>query len=126
MAVSGAIPQLRTTDLERSIDFYVDTVGLRLEFRHSDFYAGIEAGDQSFHLKLVDDPDPSIGYVAAEGHLHLYLTTDDARAEAARLQAQAVPLGAPVADTDWGTREFWIRDPDGHVLYYGERLAGAA
>ncbi|HXY19335.1 MAG TPA: VOC family protein [Gemmatimonadales bacterium] len=125
MAVLGAIPQLRTTDLERSIGFYVNKAGLRLDFRHSDFYAGIKAGDQSFHLKLVDAPDPTITYVAAEGHLHLYFPTDDADAEAARLQRNGVPLAVPVADTEWGTREFWIHDPDGHVLYFGQRLPGA-
>ena len=126
MAVLGAIPQLRTTDLDRSIDFYVNKLGLILEFQYSDFYAGIKAGEQSFHLKLVDALDPTIAYVAAEGHLHLYFPTDDARAEAARLQRNGVSLEAPVADTEWGTREFWIHDTDGHTLYFGQRLAGAA
>jgi catechol 2,3-dioxygenase-like lactoylglutathione lyase family enzyme len=32
MQVSGAIPQLRTTDLERSIRFYTEALGLTLEF----------------------------------------------------------------------------------------------
>ena len=55
MHISGAIAQLRTTDLAESIRFYTTKVGLTLEFQYMDFYAGIRAGSQLFHLKLVDE-----------------------------------------------------------------------
>jgi hypothetical protein len=54
MHISRAIAQLRTTDLAESIRFYIMKVGLTLEFQYKDFYAGIRAGSQLFHLKLVD------------------------------------------------------------------------
>jgi len=38
MTISGAIPQLRTTDLAGSIRFYTTKVGLTLEFQYEDFY----------------------------------------------------------------------------------------
>ena len=72
MSVSGVISQIRTTDLDESIAFYTGKIGLELEFRFEDFYAGIRAGDQSFHLKLVDEKDPSIDFVSEGDHLHLY------------------------------------------------------
>lgn len=59
MQISSAIAQLRTTDLAASIRFYTTEVGLTLEFQYQDFYAGIRAGGQLFHLKLVDEKDPS-------------------------------------------------------------------
>jgi catechol 2,3-dioxygenase-like lactoylglutathione lyase family enzyme len=37
LRVSGAIPQLRTTDLDQSIRFYTEGLGLALEFRYEDF-----------------------------------------------------------------------------------------
>jgi catechol 2,3-dioxygenase-like lactoylglutathione lyase family enzyme len=126
MAVSGVIPQLRTTDLDKAIDFYVSKLGFALEFRYSDFYAGIRVGTQSFHLKLVDSVDPSIAFVSEEGHFHLYFPTDDVEDEAERCRRNGVPLRANVADTDWGTREFWIADHDGHLLCFGQPMAGAA
>lgn len=43
MALVAITPQLRTTDLDRSIRFYTELVGLELEFRHADFYAGIRS-----------------------------------------------------------------------------------
>ncbi len=56
MRIRALIPQLRTTDLEASIAFYTQVLGLELAFRYEDFYAGIRAGAQVFHLKRVDAP----------------------------------------------------------------------
>ena len=122
MRISSAIPQLRTTDLNASIRFYTRAVGLTLEFRHEDFYAAIRAGAQVFHLKLVDERDPTIAFVAQAGHFHLYLQTDDAKATAAQLQRDGVPLVRDVHETAWGTREFVIHDDQGHTLYFGESI----
>ena len=120
MTVSGVIPQIRTTNLDESIDFYVSKLGFELGFKYSDFYAGIKAGDQSFHLKLVDTEDPSIAFVSDGGHLHLYFTTDDVDAEAQKLRRNGVVFRGEVADTPWGTREFWVIDNQGHVLCFGQ------
>jgi len=120
MTISGLIPQLRTTDLKSSIAFYTTQLGLQLDFQYEDFYAGIRAGDQLFHLKLVDDPDPSIAFVAAGEHFHLYLQTDDVAATAARFKANGVQLLKDVHETAWGTKEFVITDDQGHTLYVGQ------
>jgi catechol 2,3-dioxygenase-like lactoylglutathione lyase family enzyme len=121
MKISSASAQLRTTDLAESIRFYTTKVGLTLEFQYQDFYAGIRAGNQLFHLKLSDEKDPSIDFVDKAEHFHLYLETDDASATAAALKANGVPLVKDVHDTPWRTREFVIRDNQGHTLYFGER-----
>ena len=120
MVISGVIPQLRTTDLKSSILFYTTKLGLSLEFQYEDFYAGIRAGNQVFHLKLVDAKDPSIQFVDEGEHFHLYLETSDVTAAAAALKANGVPLVKDVHDTPWGTREIAIKDDQGHTLYFGE------
>jgi catechol 2,3-dioxygenase-like lactoylglutathione lyase family enzyme len=120
MQISSAIAQLRTTDLAESIRFYTTKVGLTLEFQYQDFYAGIRAGSQLFHLKLSDEKDPSIEFVDKGEHFHLYLETDDASAASAALQRNGVPLVKDVHETAWGTREFVIKDDQGHTLYFGE------
>ncbi|RSL17148.1 putative enzyme related to lactoylglutathione lyase [Edaphobacter aggregans] len=120
MQISSAIAQLRTTDLAESIRFYTTKVGLTLEFQYQDFYAGIRAGSQLFHLKLSDVKDPSIEFVDKGEHFHLYFETDDVSAAAARLKGNGVPLVKDVHETAWGTREFVIKDDQGHTLYFGE------
>ncbi|MET0552627.1 MAG: VOC family protein [Vicinamibacteria bacterium] len=123
MGVTGVVAQLRTTDLAASIRFYTETLGLALEFQYQDFYAGIRAGGQVLHLKQVDEPDPSVKYVADAEHFHLYLQVDDAAEFAQVLVHKGVRLVKPVADTAWQTREFVITDDQGHTLYVGQALA---
>ena len=121
MQISGVIPQLRTTDLAASIDFYTTKIGFTLDFQYEDFYAGLRAGDQVVHLKLIDEPDPSIEFVAQGEHFHLYIETDDASAAADSFRHNGVDLVKDVHETAWGTLEFIIRDDQGHTLYFGQR-----
>lgn len=122
MQISSATAQLRTTGLAASIRFYTDQVGLVLAFQHQDVYAGIRAGNQLFHLKLVDEKDPSVEFVDEGGHFHLYLETDAAAGMADALRKKGIQLMKDVHETAWRTKEFVIKDDQGHTLYFGEAL----
>lgn len=122
MKVTRIAAQLRTTDLDGSIRFYTDQLGMALAFRHEEFYAGIEAGGQSFHLKRVDATDPSIAEVRDGGHFHLYFETADAATLAATLAQRGVRLVEGLHETAWQTREFVVEDDQGHTLYFGQAL----
>jgi catechol 2,3-dioxygenase-like lactoylglutathione lyase family enzyme len=119
MTIGTITPQLRTTDIDASIRFYTEKVGLELEFRYADFYAGIRSSGGGFHLKRVDAPDPSVEFVNEGGHLHLYLGVDDVDAFGERLRASGVKLVQPPCDTAWSTRELVFNDDQGHTIYAG-------
>ena len=123
MTITRAIAQLRTTNLDASIRFYVERLGMKLDFRHKDFYAGIDADGQAFHLKRVDEPDPSVADVREGGHFHLYFDTDDVATLAHSFERRGVRPVAGLHDTPWGTREFVVEDDQGHTLYFGQALA---
>jgi catechol 2,3-dioxygenase-like lactoylglutathione lyase family enzyme len=118
--ILNIIAQLRTTDLAASIRFYTTQLGFTLEFQYDDFYAGVRAGRDVIHLKLVDETDPSIAFVDRGEHFHLYFQTDDVMAAADRLRLAGVRIERDVHETPWGTREFVIRDDQGHTLYFGQ------
>lgn len=120
MQISGIIAQLRTTDLAASIAFYITKLGMTLAFQHRDFYAGIQAGSHLFHLKRVDNSDPSIAFVEQGQHFHLYFDTHKIDAVADQVKRNGIALLQDVHDTPWGTREFVIADDQGHILYFGE------
>jgi catechol 2,3-dioxygenase-like lactoylglutathione lyase family enzyme len=120
MQITRVIPQLRTTDLAKSIHFYTTFLGGTLEFQYEDFYAGVRLGNQIIHLKLVDEQDPSIAFVREGDHFHLYLEITDVVAAAATLQRNGVRLTRAVHQTEWGTRECTIEDDQGHTLYFGQ------
>ena len=119
MEVTNIVPQLRTIDLDRAIDFYTETLGLTLSFRYQDFYAGVGSGDRTIHLKLVDDPDPNINFVRNGQHLHLYINVVDIQAAFQRIEGAGAKIVEGISDRPWGTTEFVIEDPDGHTIYFG-------
>ena len=123
MTIKAIAPQLRTTDMRSSIAFYTEKLGFEEAFNFEDFYAGIRAGGSTFHLKLVDEQDPSIPFVDEGGHLHLYFETDDVTAVVERLKENGVVLVKDVHDTDWQTREIVLNDDQGHTLYFGQPLS---
>jgi hypothetical protein len=85
-----ALTPCRRQDADtESIRFYTTKIGLRLAFQYRNFYAGIQAGNHLFHLKLVDEKDPSIEFVDKGEHFHLYFEIDDADAAAAALEASS-------------------------------------
>jgi catechol 2,3-dioxygenase-like lactoylglutathione lyase family enzyme len=124
MAITGIVAQLRTTDMASSMRFYTEKLGFSVEFQYQDFYAGIRAGSQIFHLKLVDEKDPSITYVDEGEHIHLYFETNGISDFAAHLEAKGVALVKDVHTTPWNTTEFVIHDDQGHTLYFGEPRIG--
>jgi catechol 2,3-dioxygenase-like lactoylglutathione lyase family enzyme len=121
MSVSAIATQIRTTNLNESIDFYVAGLGFELDFRFEDFYAGIRVAEgQIFHLKLVDEQDPSIDFVRTGGHLHLFLSSDDIEADAERCRRNGVKFHQAIAQTPWGTKEFYVFDNQGHMLCFAQ------
>lgn len=120
MSVSGVIAQLRTTNLDESIDFFVSKLGFEVDFKYEDFYVGIKADDQLFHLKLVDEKDPSVDFVVNGDHFHLYFTTSDIEHKAEQLANNGVTFLKRLGTTPWGTKEFSINDNQGHILYFGQ------
>ncbi|MBT3625416.1 MAG: hypothetical protein HOM44_09800 [Gammaproteobacteria bacterium] len=116
------ITQLRTTDLEQALNFYTNTLGYKTAFRYEDFYAGIDIDDQVLHLKLVDETDPSIEFVAQGDHFHLYIEVADLEARHEDLDGGGAHVSV-IKVQPWG-REFVVIDPEGHRIYYAEKDSG--
>ncbi|GGD48088.1 VOC family protein [Paenibacillus nasutitermitis] len=108
-------------DLDRSIPFYTEVVGLKhlYTMTHTNgvirlaFLAGADAHESE--LELVEGYD---GELAAEGRTHhTAFTVDDVEAEFVRIRA----LGVPLKDTEIttlpnGARYFFFYGPDGEFL----------
>ena len=108
-------PQLLVTDLERSIAFYTGHLGFELDFRYEDFYAGIVRGVHSIHLKLgkpsVKDTD-DLDIVFGVRHIETLYEELCRRGLTIIQELRQMPYG----------KEFYVTDPDGHVLAFVEDL----
>lgn len=99
---------LRPTNLERSIGFYADTLGLPV---YREFGEGPERGVVFFlgggYLE-VSGRSPG-----GTGPLALWLQVRDVRACHRELVGAGVTILDPPARRPWGLDEMWIADPDG-------------
>ena len=73
-------------------------------------------------MKLVDETDPSIEFVAQGDHFHLYIEVADLAARHEDLDGGGAHVSVIKAQP-WG-REFVVIDPDGHRIYYAEKDSG--
>lgn len=119
---AGAI--LAVSDVERSLAFYRDTLGLEVEAVYDDPpYATLVAAGARLSLAEQGRPaedrpgvelsaprDPSTANVV------LVLEVGDARAVHGRLEAEGVRLLAPPYEPPWGGCRFFCLDPDGYLV----------
>lgn len=115
MAV-GPVGQIHisVTELDRSVGFYRDVLGIPLLFRvPGQAMAFLASGDVRLYLGVPERPEFASRVV-------LYFRVDDLEAEHDRLIAQGVTFREPprVVHRD-GATELWMAsftDPDGHHL----------
>jgi lactoylglutathione lyase len=120
---------VRVTDLEESLDFYCNKLGL-VELRRREAPAGrftlvflAAPGDESAQLELTWNWDPEV-YKGGRNFGHLAYAVDDLYAVCQRLMDAGVTINRPPRD---GHMAF-VRSPDGisiELLQAGESLPAA-
>jgi catechol 2,3-dioxygenase-like lactoylglutathione lyase family enzyme len=113
---------VRVTNLEKSIAFYRDRVGLPVQSTFGEF-ALLDGGGIGLMLHQVarQSSGPSTGLAALT---EIVLESPDVFASYDAMKARGVVFrfSPQVATTDGKTRDFYVadfRDPDGHVLSIG-------
>jgi uncharacterized glyoxalase superfamily protein PhnB len=117
-------PTLRAHDARALIRFLVDVVG----FRESVVYG---EGDRVDHAELVwplgggvmlgsmREVDPARQWSPRPGTFGAYVVADDIDALHARIAAAGAEITRPPNDTDYGSRDFAIKDPEGNHWSFG-------
>lgn len=120
---------VRVTDLEASLRFYRDALGLE-ELSRREHPAGrftlvflAAPGDRAAQVELTYNWDPEV-YVGGRNFGHLAYAVEDIYAVCARMQAQGVTINRPPRDG----RMAFVRSPDQisiELLQIGEPLPPA-
>ena len=123
-------PLVTTAHLHACRDFHVRHFGFGVVFEATWFVLLSRPGDEgavSLAFMTPDHPSRPPGPEVFGGQgLLLTLQTDDAAAEAARLQRAGVELAYPLTREPWGQLRFQVRDPAGLVLDIVEQVEPAA
>ena len=116
MEVLSSRVLLSPRDLERSLRFYEETLGLAV---YREWGRGHERGVVFFlGGGLLEVSGPSVG--PASGAVRLFLQVRDLRAVRERLAARGVPVEEEPTVRPWGLFEMVARDPDGLALVFVE------
>lgn len=116
-------PTLRATDARALIRFLVDAFGFREVVVHGD-------GDRVDHAQLAWPPGGGImlGSVRDDeddkwplrpGTFGAYVVTDEPDTVYARAVAAGAEVLMELTDTDYGSRDFMVRDPEGNRWSFG-------
>jgi predicted enzyme related to lactoylglutathione lyase len=111
---------LPTQDLERSVRFYGETLGLRRSaYRPDRNFAEFETGTVT--LSIIDPVKMGVGDFAPN-RTHLALQVDDVEAARAELEGRGVTFMGDIFDTGVCHMAFFA-DPDGNAFMLHHRYA---
>jgi len=122
--VTSFAPQLLVDDLARSIDFY-KKLGFTFGAPWEGFYAIGEVDGFELHLKEAPKHADERIWRRDNEHLDAAAGVDGIEAFYERCVANGATILRPLAPTEWGTKDFYIEDPDGNVISFGGRPSAA-
>jgi catechol 2,3-dioxygenase-like lactoylglutathione lyase family enzyme len=114
--IARAHPILASLDFDRTVAFY-ERLGFAATLR-LDNYVIVRREDIELHFWKCDDRN------VAE-NTSCYLDTIDVDALHAEFIANGVKA-TPLANREWGRREFYVIDSSGNLLRFGQRIASPA
>ena len=120
------IPVLKCLDMRASLSFYTSILGFELSdawpSKDSPVYAVLRNGDVVINLSTNsgDGVAGSVVFIAVLGVDKLFKTFIDRGLDTSKKKESPVHQG-PVNQT-WGWREFYVTDPSGNTLRFGEQL----
>jgi predicted enzyme related to lactoylglutathione lyase len=116
--IVGTRTNLEVRDVTASMRFYAGTLGLEPAATMGDppdFALLVNAGGS---LGLARADRPAVASIAA-----CYVEVPDLDAVLARCEGAGAEVAMPLTTHPWQMRDFVLRDPDGHLIAVGERLA---
>lgn len=123
--LTSLAPQLLVDDLARSIAYY-QRLGFTFAEPWEGFYAVGERDGLELHLKESPMNDAERRHRREQEHLDAAAGVDGIEAFFAECVANGASILKPLAATAWGTRDFYIEDPDGNVIAFGGRPSDGA
>jgi catechol 2,3-dioxygenase-like lactoylglutathione lyase family enzyme len=135
MEFNKLIPELSVTSIQRSLNFYVDTLGFRTEYsRPEDGFYFLSYQGSQLMIEEANDHWSTGELVHPFGRgINLQIEVGDVGALAERLDEAGVTLFRPIEeswyrgeDTLYGQLEFLVQDPDGYLLRFIQDLGERA
>lgn len=120
--VTSFAPQFLVNDLGRSIAYY-QKLGFVFSEPWEGFYAIGQRDGLELHLKEAPTDRAERQYRREHEHLDAAAGVDGVEAFYEQCVANGATILRALQPTAWGTKDFYIEDPDGHIIAFGGRPA---
>ena len=114
-------PQFLVDDLARSIAYY-RKLGFTFGEPWDGFYAIGELDGLELHLKEAPKSGAERQHRREHEHLDAAAGVDGIEAFYEHCLTNGATILRPLTATAWGTKDFYVEDPDGYVIAFGGRL----
>ena len=120
--VTSFAPQFLVDDLERSISYY-EKIGFTFGEPWEGFYAIGYLDGLELHLKEAPKNESERQHRLDNEHLDASAGVDGIEAFYERCVTNDVTIIKPLTATEWGTKGFYVEDPDGYIIGFSGRPA---
>jgi catechol 2,3-dioxygenase-like lactoylglutathione lyase family enzyme len=118
--VTSFAPQFLVDDLERSIGYY-EKLGFTFGEPWDGFYAIGHLDGLELHLKEAPKNQDESRHRRDNERLDAAAGVDGIEAFFTQCVANGVTILKPFTPTAWGTKDFYVEDPDGYIICFGGR-----
>ena len=118
--ITSFAPQLLVDDLDRAINFYSEILGFSFGPVWGGFYAIGELDGFQVHLKCAPKSVEDRINRREHEHLDVYASVAGIDALYDACKANGATILKPLARTPWGTKDFYLEDPEGYIIAFGE------
>ena len=122
--VTSLAPQFLVDDLDRAIAYYRDALGFTFGQTWGGFYAIGRLDGLELHLKKACKNDAERRHRRDNEHLDASAGVEGIEAFYEQCVANGAKILKPLAPTEWGTKDFYVEDPEGYVIGFGGQAAG--
>src|SRR5213593_1698056 len=121
-SIKRVAPQFLVSKLGDAIAFYEERLGFTTDFVYGGFYASVSRDGVPIHLKCAPKLEAERTHRRSGEHLDAYLAVSGVAELHQEFIARRAPITKPLEQRPWGTRDFYVQDPDGYILCFSEAV----
>jgi catechol 2,3-dioxygenase-like lactoylglutathione lyase family enzyme len=116
--ITSFAPQFLVDDLDRAMAYY-RKLGFAFGEPWGGFYAIGHRDGLELHLKEAPKDEDERRRRRHQDHLDAAAGVDGIEAFFGQCVANGITILKPLAPTAWHTKDFYVEDPDGHIICFG-------